>query len=64
MKTVKITNEYVSFLCCIYCGKQVSTGYVPLPTDTPDRGLIIRAIIMCPECFEVELAERNQDDEA
>jgi hypothetical protein len=38
-------------LCCNRCGKSVSTLFVPIATDTPDRGLIVRAIIHCPECF-------------
>ena len=44
----------VRYLRCHRCGKQVSTGFVPLPTDTPDRGLIVRAWIECPECIEAQ----------
>jgi hypothetical protein len=40
------------YLQCNACGKQVSTPFVPVPTDTPDRGIIIRAWIECPECME------------
>ncbi len=39
-------------LHCHTCGKQVSTAFLPLPTDTPDKGLIVRAYIQCPECLE------------
>lgn len=42
----------VKYLHCNSCGKQVSTGFHPIPTDTPDKGLIIRAWIECPECIE------------
>jgi hypothetical protein len=42
----------VRVLHCSACGKPVSTGYHPVPTDTPDRGLIVRAWIACPECLE------------
>lgn len=42
----------VAFLHCHGCGKCVSTGFVPVPTDTPDQGLIVRAWIECPECIE------------
>jgi hypothetical protein len=40
------------FLYCHFCHKCVSTGFVPIPTDTPDEGLILRAIVVCPECIE------------
>jgi hypothetical protein len=42
----------INYLHCHNCGKQVSTGYIPVPTDTPDKGLIVRAWIECPECIE------------
>lgn len=42
----------VKVLYCHFCGKSVSTGFRAVPTDTPDRGIIIRAIIICPECIE------------
>lgn len=42
----------VVFLHCNSCGKCVSTGFIPVPTDTPDKGLIVRAWIECPECIE------------
>lgn len=44
----------LSYLHCMECGKQVSTGFYPLPTDTPDRDIIVRAWIECPECLEKE----------
>lgn len=44
----------VSYLHCSRCGKQVSTGFTPEPTDTPDKGLIVRAWIECPECIEAQ----------
>lgn len=46
----------VKVLHCHFCGKSVSTGFRPVPTDTPDRGIIIRAIIICPECIEENIA--------
>lgn len=42
-------------LCCNRCGEAVSTGFLPVPTDTPDRGLVVRAFIECPECLEKEM---------
>ena len=42
----------LSFLVCNSCGKTVSTGFFPVPTDTPDKGIIIRAWVECPECIE------------
>lgn len=45
-------NKYlIHYLHCNGCGKRVSTAYIPIPTDTPDKGLIIRAWIECPECI-------------
>ena len=41
-------------LCCNACGKSVSTLFQPVPTETPDGGLIVRAFIQCPECLEAE----------
>lgn len=40
------------YLYCMHCGKQVSTGFYPVPTDTPDKGVIVRAAVLCPECFQ------------
>lgn len=45
-------DKEVKYLRCTQCGKQVSTGYVPVPTNTPDGGLVVRAAIICPECLE------------
>lgn len=42
----------VNFIYCYECGKSVSTGFFPLPTDTPDEGLILRALVICPECLQ------------
>lgn len=42
----------IHYLYCHTCGKQVSTGFEPVPTDTPDKGIIVRAHIECPECME------------
>lgn len=41
----------IKYLHCQSCGKTVSTGFVPLITDTPDKGIIVRAYIECPECI-------------
>ena len=46
----------VNFIYCHFCGKSVSTGFRAVPTDTPDRGVIIRAIIICPECIATHIA--------
>ncbi len=42
----------ISYLHCHTCNKQVSTGFFAVPTQTPDRGIIVRAYIECPECIE------------
>lgn len=52
----------ISFLYCHLCGKCVSTGFEPVPTDTPDKGLILRAIAVCPECIEKKI--RFVEDES
>jgi hypothetical protein len=46
-------------LCCTFCGKSVSTPFYPFKTDTPDGGLIVRAIIQCPECLEQQQGEKG-----
>ena len=51
----------VKFLTCYFCGKCVSTGFEPVPTDTPDQGLILRAIIICPECLETKIIVKEDD---
>ncbi len=61
-------NGPIRYLYCHNCGKQVSTGFVPIMTDTPDKGLIVRAWISCPECIELDqkrldkIAERERDN--
>ena len=45
-------TSHIEYLHCMSCGKQVSTGFVPVPTDTPDKGIIVRAWVECPECIE------------
>lgn len=47
----------LSFLYCHGCGKCVSTGFYPVPTKTPDKGIIIRAYIQCPECLEKDMKD-------
>jgi DNA-directed RNA polymerase subunit RPC12/RpoP len=42
----------VERLRCGTCSKTVSTEFRAVATQTPDRGLILRAGIECPECFE------------
>jgi len=44
----------MSVLHCHFCGKSVSTAFEPVPTETPDKGIIIRALVICPECMETE----------
>lgn len=53
----------VKYLYCHSCGKQVSTGFYPVPTDTPDKGIIVRAFIQCPECIENDSADRKATTE-
>lgn len=52
----------IDVLTCLYCGKSVSTEFVAQPTDTPDKGLIIRAVIACPECFAARFIPIHDDD--
>ena len=47
---MKLTSP--SYLYCTTCGKQISTGFYPVETDTPDRGIVVRAFMQCPECIE------------
>lgn len=49
---MKTQAHSIKYLHCNNCGKQVSTGFYPEPTETPDKGIIIRAWIECPECME------------
>jgi hypothetical protein len=51
----------IQFLHCHSCGKQVSTGFTPVPTDTPDGGIIVRAWIECPECIEKRATSSDPD---
>ena len=51
-------------LRCMFCGKGVSTEFVSVPTDTPDRGIIIRAVIACPECFDKRFIDKPEQDDA
>lgn len=44
-------------LTCNECRKPVSTWLYPVPTDTPDGGLIVRAWIQCPECVAAHIRE-------
>lgn len=54
----------VSFLYCFWCDKCVSTGFEPVPTNTPDKGIIVRAVIICPECIakRISVKEANRKD--
>jgi hypothetical protein len=45
----------ITYLTCNFCNKKVSTEFHPVPTDTPDKGIIIRAMIVCPECMETKI---------
>lgn len=51
MATMSLTGD-LKYLQCMFCGKRVSTGFVAVPTETPDGGIIVRAAIECPECIE------------
>lgn len=54
-KKKKLEPPVIAYIYCSTCGKAVSTGFIPVPTDTPDKGLIVRAFIQCPECIEKKL---------
>lgn len=56
----------LSRLGCSTCRKPVSSAFLPVPTDTPDEGLVVRAFIQCPECIEQAAArlEKMQADNA
>lgn len=41
-------------LHCSRCGTSVSTEFIPIATDTPDQGLIVRAWVECPKCIRAE----------
>ena len=61
MNLADFVKEYkLSSLHCNNCGKQVSTLFIAIPTDTPDKGIIIRAWIECPECLEKNSKNDNQ----
>jgi hypothetical protein len=51
----------LQLLYCYECGKAVSTPFEPLPTNTPDRGLILRALVVCPECFEQKYSKKESE---
>lgn len=61
MKPTFIDVSEIKYLHCWNCGKQVSTGFYPVETDTPGKGLIVRAVIECPECISRE-KEREESD--
>jgi len=50
-------------LVCIYCGKSVSSQIIPVPTEMgnepDDPGFVLRAIILCPECFAGEFGKKK-----
>lgn len=52
-------KDLPNYLFCHTCNKCVSTGFVPVPTDTPDKGLIVRAYIECPECIEKRMKKEE-----
>ncbi len=49
----------IQYLRCNSCNKTVSTGFEPIPTPTPDKGIVIRAYIECPECMEKKISDRQ-----
>lgn len=48
----ELTKIDIKYLHCNKCGKQVSTGYIPMPNEMDKGNIIIRAWIECPECIE------------
>jgi endogenous inhibitor of DNA gyrase (YacG/DUF329 family) len=56
----QVVPEMIKYLNCHTCGKQVSTGFIPIPTDTPDGGIIVRAWIECPECIQEKEASHER----
>jgi hypothetical protein len=51
----------LAFIYCYECGKPVSTAFEPVPTDTPDGGLILRALVVCPECFSQKYSVKEDN---
>lgn len=50
----------IQYLHCSHCRKVCSSAFIPEPTDTPDRGLIVRAFIECPECMRERFKEEHR----
>jgi hypothetical protein len=55
--TMREPGSMAHRLCCNSCGKSVSSAFQPFPTETPDKGLVVRAWIECPECMEKKSKE-------
>lgn len=51
-ETVTVYIADVKYLHCNNCGKQVSSGYIPVPNEIDKNNIVIRAWIECPECIE------------
>lgn len=50
--TIRDTTEGAFRLACSTCGKSVSAPLRPVLPEPPDGGLLVRAVIFCPECIE------------
>lgn len=55
--TERVGHEY--HLCCTMCGKRVSTAFWPL-THALGVELVVRAIIVCPECINSKLTFKEE----
>ena len=48
-------------LACTFCGKSVSSPLIPIPTEfghpNGDPGFIVRALIVCPDCWTRKAGE-------
>ncbi len=54
-------KDKVSYLYCMRCGKQVSSGFHALPTEM-GNDIVVRAWIECPECIGLQLQNVKDND--
>jgi len=47
--------KLVRYLFCHFCNKKVSSEFEPINPPFPDKGIVVRALIICPECIEKEV---------
>jgi len=51
-QSVGINTRMTRFLYCMDCQKCVSSAYRVVSDDDADKSLVVRALIICPACFE------------